>query len=376
MKINIAEILEKQRPTAVIQTLILSKGRFQSAESARGWVSEHDFMSDKMDETEDSFRFRQREPGDFQDGSFRTIDITDGVKAVVGRLKERSAEPMEKKNRLVQIKAVDPKNLLVVAHVSTFQWDRTDERFAQGSWRLDNFKRNPVVMWSHDYSRPPIAKAESVEEDSEGLIAVTRFNGDDPFAMQIFRLYEKGFLSSFSVGFRPASFKMEPIPGKDKQGVAYTEAELLEYSAVAIPANPGATISREVADIIAKVMPGSTIKQTGTEEFHMCRDGCDCEGRDGEKFERSLKYLIDLCRIEKGKRGSGDRLSLIKNSIEVLSELHAELDPKVPEAQVAALKSAVESLTKSVSLAYGDPRRQVKKFLDQFQKALSEGRAE
>lgn len=39
------------------------------------------------DETENSFRYRVKDPEKFQDGSFRTIDITDGVKAVIGRLK-------------------------------------------------------------------------------------------------------------------------------------------------------------------------------------------------------------------------------------------------------------------------------------------------
>jgi phage I-like protein len=40
-----------------------------------------------IDETDKSWRVRQRDPGDFEEGSFKTIDITDGVKAVVGRLK-------------------------------------------------------------------------------------------------------------------------------------------------------------------------------------------------------------------------------------------------------------------------------------------------
>lgn len=66
-----------------IQTLIFSKEKF-NREQAVKWAKDHDFKSDSVDETSTSFRLRQKEPSDFQDGSFRTIDITDGVKAVIG----------------------------------------------------------------------------------------------------------------------------------------------------------------------------------------------------------------------------------------------------------------------------------------------------
>ena len=72
----------------VVQTLILSKDKFKSVESARAWVKDHDFKSGGVDETDDSYRFRQRDPDNFIPGSFKTFDVTDGVKAVGGRLKK------------------------------------------------------------------------------------------------------------------------------------------------------------------------------------------------------------------------------------------------------------------------------------------------
>ena len=38
----------------------------------------------EIDETEDSYRIRQKDPGQFDDESFRTIEVTEGVKGVVG----------------------------------------------------------------------------------------------------------------------------------------------------------------------------------------------------------------------------------------------------------------------------------------------------
>ena len=66
-----------------IQTLIFDKKVF-SREEAIQWAKDHDFKSSSVDETSTSFRLRQRDPGDFREGSFRTIEITTGVKAVIG----------------------------------------------------------------------------------------------------------------------------------------------------------------------------------------------------------------------------------------------------------------------------------------------------
>lgn len=62
----------KGETTTTVQTLIFPKGSFTEAE-AIAWAKGHDFKADKVDETEDSFRLRQRDPGDFEEGSFRTI---------------------------------------------------------------------------------------------------------------------------------------------------------------------------------------------------------------------------------------------------------------------------------------------------------------
>lgn len=52
----------------------------------------------KPEETEDFIHIRVRDPGDFQDGSFRTIDIDKGkgIKAVIGRLKGETSTTVQK----------------------------------------------------------------------------------------------------------------------------------------------------------------------------------------------------------------------------------------------------------------------------------------
>lgn len=71
------------RPTA-IQTLLFDRSAFQPSQ-AKAWAKKHGYRSTGLDVTENYTRIRQVDPDRFQRDSFRTIDLTDGVRAVVGR---------------------------------------------------------------------------------------------------------------------------------------------------------------------------------------------------------------------------------------------------------------------------------------------------
>lgn len=75
------------KDTTIIQSILFDKEKF-TLEEAKKWLEKHNFKNEKVDETDKYYRFRQREPDEFIPDSFRTIEITDGIKAIVGRLKE------------------------------------------------------------------------------------------------------------------------------------------------------------------------------------------------------------------------------------------------------------------------------------------------
>lgn len=76
------------RDPSTIQTLIFSKDKFNK-EQAEAWAKKHDMPGIKTpDETDESYRFRQAAPGDFDEDTFKTIDLAPGIKAVVGRRKD------------------------------------------------------------------------------------------------------------------------------------------------------------------------------------------------------------------------------------------------------------------------------------------------
>jgi hypothetical protein len=78
---------ETKADSTVVQTLIFDKKLF-TIEQAKKWARDHDFIDSSVDETAESIRLRQKDPADFIDGSFRTIELTKGVNAVIGRLKD------------------------------------------------------------------------------------------------------------------------------------------------------------------------------------------------------------------------------------------------------------------------------------------------
>lgn len=66
-----------------VQTLILDAGQFDKRDAV-AWAREHDFKASKIHTTGQSHRIRQHLPTRYRAGSFKTITLTDGVKAVIG----------------------------------------------------------------------------------------------------------------------------------------------------------------------------------------------------------------------------------------------------------------------------------------------------
>lgn len=100
-----------------------------------------------------------------------------------------------------------------------------------GRWRLENYRRNPVVLWAHAYSGPvpPIGRAEvTLDAERRMLVADVTFDEGDAFAREIERKIRAGFLNAVSVGWQDV---------REEQEVYY---DLLDVSVVPVPADPQA----------------------------------------------------------------------------------------------------------------------------------------
>lgn len=245
---------------------------------------------------------RIREPGEFQAGSFRTLDQeADGkpIKLVIGRLKGKTEttlqsfrypkgfwdegearshcnahegilfEPatgeeemrsvqlveLEARLREIDLQALDDykagkggppmiykatgylkagatieQPMVFVASDET--QDRVGDDIAVAGWELGNFKRNPVLMFSHDYTLAPIGTVPKVWAEGKQLLNTVKFDDGDEFALFIKGKYERKVMRAVSVGFSALEFE------HTETGIHFNRQELWEISAVAVPAHP------------------------------------------------------------------------------------------------------------------------------------------
>jgi len=123
--------------------------------------------------------------------------------------------------------------------ISSEEVDRHGDVVLAQGWRLQAYLRNPVFLWAHDYTRTPIGRSSWVGVDGSKLLATVEF-APTAFAQEVELLYRQRFLRAVSVGFRAREFSFRKGRDGSVDGVEYTRQELLELSAVPVPANPHA----------------------------------------------------------------------------------------------------------------------------------------
>ena len=132
---------------------------------------------------------------------------------------------------------------------STGNVDRYGEVIEPSGWVLENFLKNPVFQNAHRYRDVADTLGRVVEC---GVREVVLRGGDSPkpalvidvdFAVEAnpvaklaYDLYAGGYLNAVSVGFIPLEWR--DMEGKDGIYRVYQKQELLEVSAVGVPANP------------------------------------------------------------------------------------------------------------------------------------------
>lgn len=137
--------------------------------------------------------------------------------------------------------------------ISTATVDRQSDTVSLEGWDFENYLKNPVVLWAHDYHQLPIASASRVWKYGNNIKAAADFVPADmpvigAFAEAVFQMYKGGFLNATSVGFLPKKWKWAEEDARP-YGIDFEEQELLEFSAVPVPANPEALLEAKSAGI-------------------------------------------------------------------------------------------------------------------------------
>ncbi len=149
-----------------------------------------------------------------------------------------------------EVKMIDDERRSVGFTISTGQVDRMGDVIDPMGWQLDEFRKNPVVLWGHDSGALPVGRATRVWIEDGKLKAEAQFTpaGMARFNDTVYEMVKAGFLNATSVGFRPLKYALSEDPQR-RYGIDFKEQELLEFSVVSVPANPGALIDARSAGI-------------------------------------------------------------------------------------------------------------------------------
>jgi len=134
-------------------------------------------------------------------------------------------------------KAVKDKEGVILATITTKARDRMGDIVEPAGAELADYAANPVVMFAHDYWGLPIGKGQNLKVQKTKIQAEVHFDMDDPFAAEVYGKYQRGFMNAWSIGFIP--LEIERMEGKEGEFLGYhiKRWELLEFSAVPVPAN-------------------------------------------------------------------------------------------------------------------------------------------
>lgn len=157
---------------------------------------------------------------------------------------------------------------------STATLDRYHEVIEPAGWRLDTYRSNPVFQNAHNYGdvlftlgKALITEVRTVDS-RQALCQRIEFAVEiNPVSRIAYGLYKGGFLNAVSVGFIPLRWEdgtgeaNGANPGPRRR---YLEQELLEVSAVAIPANPDALALGLKSGAIARCDLKETLELLGS----------------------------------------------------------------------------------------------------------------
>jgi HK97 family phage prohead protease len=180
----------------------------------------------------------------------------------------------------IEIKAADDDKRQITAIGTKEINDRDNDLVSVDGMDLKNFKKNPTFMWSHRSSETPeniLGTAKKVWKEGKNLMFTLDFLEEDinPRADMVYKMYKAGALRAFSIGFAPdwntASYN------EKRGGFDFPKSELLEISAVAVPANQAALVQNMIEMGIAD----------------------EAEAKDFEIFMKELQPEIEDDRLER-----------------------------------------------------------------------------
>jgi HK97 family phage prohead protease len=206
--------------------------------------------------------------------------------------------------------------------------DRGDEIITTDAWELDNFKRNPIILFNHGMDSlggTPVGKATEIKQTDQGLfLKVKLSNSQAPGIKMVRDLVEERILKAFSVGFNPKQSDMIQIDGKDVRQIS--KAELFEVSIVGVPMNQDSLF-----DLSAKSL--------STKSFHQLKG--DILKAKGAAVALEIEGQLGACPSRKDAMAMVAKIHDIEMT-ELLDMLAG--DSEIPAEVAATFKMAIKAV--------------------------------
>ena len=122
-------------------------------------------------------------------------------------------------------------DFFISGYASKTNIDRDMEIIPTSAINLENFMKNPIILYQHDRTQP-VGKAVAIEKREDGLFIKVLLSKT---AETVRTLIDEGILKAFSVGFRIKDYDF-----LDTGVLLYKDIELMETSLVSVPCHQDA----------------------------------------------------------------------------------------------------------------------------------------
>ena len=240
----------------------------------------------------------------------------------------------------------DDGSIMIRGMASTSDFDRAGDSISADAWTkggLNNFEKNPIILFNHDYNRP-IGRATGLKSTANGLELTAKIS---KAAKDVAELVKDGVLGAFSVGFRVKDADYL----EETDGLRIKDAELFEVSVVSVPCNQSATFS--LAKSFDSMAEYEDFKKTFTisdgtqvqKEIQMSEETnqpVDLEAFAKKVAEETAAKIAMKQAEQKAAEEAVQKEVAEKAAVE--AEAKAEQDKQVQSAIVTGIESGAERL--------------------------------
>lgn len=208
------------------------------------------------------------------------------------------------------------------------QPDRVDELVNPFGIKLDNYLKNSIMLFNHDYDKP-IGVITQIVPTIEGLQVVGEVYKD--LNPNVYTAVEKGVLKAFSIGFRASDYMY------DEQSDAFIigSSELYEISVVAVPCSP-----------LSLFQVDSTAKSLAVKGLDWKKGTSNNDGLAEVKQLEELQSRIEVLEALAQKEQQPEHLETPKDEpkeVPQVDEQKPDSTPE-PEPQVITLEQAKQTV--------------------------------